>query len=125
MIDSSGEPNLMVQPFPPNEAEMAGGAGRDDPALVRRRLRAVLRPRRRAVLGAGVDGGTFSAGTPRRLGPLSHSIVPTTDTATAYDISPGGRFLAVKSDTDANAGKHLIVGLRWTDRLPQLLSGAR
>ncbi|MGE4189832.1 MAG: hypothetical protein AB7G12_08010, partial [Thermoanaerobaculia bacterium] len=69
--------------------------------------------------------GTFSAGTPRRLAPLSHSIVPTTDTATAYDISPGGRFLAVKSDTDANAGKHLIVGLHWTDRLPQLLSGVR
>jgi hypothetical protein len=114
-VDTTGQPEVYVQPFPPTGAKWQVASGATLP-LWSRDGRELYLARDEVLWAVPVSlSGSFSMGAPREVIKIPLDLVLSSDTSTSFDVALDGRFLAVRASSTARTNEHLVVvrtGLR-------------
>jgi hypothetical protein len=116
-LDTTGQPEVYVQPFPPTGAKWQVASDASMP-LWSRDGRELYFARDEILWAVPVTlSGSFSMGAPREVARIPLNMVLTFDTSTSVDVALDGRFLAVRASSTAKTNEHLVVVLNWFEKL--------
>ena len=116
-VDSTGQPGVYVQPFPPTGAKWQVASGATLP-LWSRDGRELYFTRDDVLWTVPVSlSGSFSMGAPRELTRIPLNLVLSFDTSISVDRARDGRLLAVRASSTARTNEHLVLVLNWFEKL--------
>jgi Tol biopolymer transport system component len=125
-FDTTGRPELYVQPFPPTGAKWQVAANGAVPLWSADGRELWFWSDRVSYSAPVSTSGTFASGASRKRFEVPANAILTFDTSTAASVAPDGRILTARSTSTTETNRHLIVVLDWLARLERSgIGGAR